>query len=81
MLVNMFVAFFVKIQVLDLHRVSYKFLSLIPYLASSEDIQVVEVDWMRDLIDVPVSSRARVLTGALFFLCYIGIASAVCCFL
>lgn len=55
--------FILKIQVLDLHRSSYKFLSLIPYLASGEDIQAADLDWMRDLIDVPVSSRARVITG------------------
>ncbi|CAI8604255.1 unnamed protein product [Vicia faba] len=51
--------------VLDLHRSSYKFLSLIPYLASGEDIQAADLDWMRDLIDVPTSSRARVITGFL----------------
>ncbi|KEH43581.1 putative CCA tRNA nucleotidyltransferase [Medicago truncatula] len=50
--------------VLDLHRLSYKFLSLIPYLASGEDIQASNLDWMRDF-DVPVSSRARVITGFL----------------
>ncbi|WJX20492.1 CCA tRNA nucleotidyltransferase [Trifolium repens] len=51
--------------VLDLHRSSYKLLSLIPHLASGEDIQAVDLGWMRDLIDVPVSSRARVITGFL----------------
>jgi len=34
---------------------SYQFLSLIPYLASSEDMQASNLDWMGDLIDVPVS--------------------------
>ncbi|XP_027365426.1 putative CCA tRNA nucleotidyltransferase 2 [Abrus precatorius] len=52
-------------MVLDLHQASHKFLSLIPCLASSEDVQLVDHDWMRDLIDVPVSSRVRVLTGFL----------------
>ncbi|KAJ1424920.1 Poly A polymerase, head domain [Sesbania bispinosa] len=51
--------------VIDLHRASYKFLSLIPYLTSSEDIQSVDLDWMKDLIDVPISSRIRVVTGFL----------------
>ncbi|RHN81582.1 putative CCA tRNA nucleotidyltransferase [Medicago truncatula] len=51
--------------VLDLHRLSYQFLSLIPYLASGEDMQASNLDWMGDLIDVPVSSRARVITGFL----------------
>lgn len=73
--------FIVKIQVLDLHRASYKFLSLIPYLASDEDIQAVELGWMRDLIDVPVSSRSRVITGEVFLLCYLGVISALCCFM
>ncbi|XP_061366581.1 tRNA nucleotidyltransferase cca2-like isoform X1 [Gastrolobium bilobum] len=52
-------------MVLDLHRASYKFLSLIPCLSSAEDVQIVDLDWMTDLIDVPVSSRVRVLTGFL----------------
>lgn len=52
-------------MVLDLHRWSYKFLPLIPYLASGEVIQASDLDWMRDLIDVPDSSRARVITGFL----------------
>lgn len=51
--------------VLDLHRSSYKLLSLIPHLASGEDIQAADLNWMRDLIDVPVSSRSRVITGFL----------------
>ena len=54
---------------LDLHQASQKFLSLIPCLASNEDVQVDGVDWMRELIDVPVASRVRVLTGTLFLLC------------
>ncbi|KAL2949132.1 hypothetical protein AAZX31_20G161500 [Glycine max] len=52
-------------MVLNLHQASYKFLSLIPCLASSEDVQVVDHDWLRDLVDVPVTSRVRVLTGFL----------------
>ncbi|RDX83799.1 hypothetical protein CR513_35248 [Mucuna pruriens] len=52
-------------MVLNLHQASHKFLSLIPCLASSEDVQVADHDWMRDLVDVPVSSRVRVLTGFL----------------
>ncbi|KAF1880495.1 hypothetical protein Lal_00011553 [Lupinus albus] len=51
--------------VLDLHRASNKFLSLIPCLVSNEDVQIVGHDWMTELIDVPVSSRVRVLTGFL----------------
>lgn len=73
-----FMLFIVKIQVLDLHRSSYKFLTLIPYLASGEDIQAADLEWMRDLIDVPASSRARVITGEVFLL--IAIISALCRF-
>ncbi|XP_020970293.1 CCA tRNA nucleotidyltransferase, mitochondrial isoform X8 [Arachis ipaensis] len=51
-------------MVLDLHRASHKFLSLIPCLASNEDLQPDDVDWMRGLIDdVSIASRVRVLTG------------------
>lgn len=52
-------------MVLNLHQASHKFLSLIPCLVSSDDVQVVDHDWMRDLVDVPVSSRVRVQTGFL----------------
>nr|ACU16303.1 unknown [Glycine max] len=52
-------------MVLNLRQASHKFLSLIPCLASSEDAQVVDHDWLGDLVDVPVSSRVRVLTGFL----------------
>nr|XP_029145461.1 putative CCA tRNA nucleotidyltransferase 2 isoform X2 [Arachis hypogaea] len=53
-------------MVLDLHRASHKFLSLIPCLASNEDLQPDDVDWMRGLIDdVSIASRVRVLTGFL----------------
>ncbi|KAL9317743.1 hypothetical protein ACSQ67_014260 [Phaseolus vulgaris] len=51
--------------VLSLHQASHKFLSLFPCLASDEDVQVVDHDWMGDLVDVPVYSRVRVLTGFL----------------
>ncbi|KAL1295342.1 putative CCA tRNA nucleotidyltransferase 2 isoform X2 [Arachis ipaensis] len=53
-------------MVLDLHRASQKFLSLIPCLASNEGLQSDDVGWMRRLIDdVSVASRVRVLTGFL----------------
>ncbi|QHO53841.1 uncharacterized protein DS421_2g51520 [Arachis hypogaea] len=53
-------------MVLDLHQASQKFLSLIPCLASNEDLQPDDVDWIRGLIDdVSIASRVRVLTGFL----------------
>ncbi|BAU01140.1 hypothetical protein VIGAN_11030600, partial [Vigna angularis var. angularis] len=51
--------------VLNLHQASHKFLSLFPCLTSGKDDQVVDHDWMGDLVDVPVYSRVRVLTGFL----------------
>nr|XP_029146544.1 putative CCA tRNA nucleotidyltransferase 2 isoform X3 [Arachis hypogaea] len=53
-------------MVLHLHQASQKFLSLIPCLASNEDLQPDDVDWIRGLIDdVSIASRVRVLTGFL----------------
>ncbi|MED6118205.1 hypothetical protein PIB30_000834 [Stylosanthes scabra] len=53
-------------MVLDLHRASKKFLSLIPFLASNENLQPDDVNWTIGLIDdVSVASRGRVLTGFL----------------
>ncbi|KAK7270384.1 hypothetical protein RIF29_23478 [Crotalaria pallida] len=51
--------------VLDLHRASHKFLSLIPCLVSNEDVQIDGHDQLTELIDIPISSRIRVLTGFL----------------
>ncbi|XVF63298.1 hypothetical protein PTKIN_Ptkin09bG0076700 [Pterospermum kingtungense] len=42
-----------------------KFLSLIPALLSNGDIQLMEVEWGREFVDVPVTSKLRVLTGLL----------------
>ncbi|KAF7820081.1 putative CCA tRNA nucleotidyltransferase 2 isoform X1 [Senna tora] len=52
-------------MVLDFHRASCKLMSLIPCLASNEDVSLVGADWIRELADVPESSRLRVLTGFL----------------
>ncbi|KAK4279735.1 hypothetical protein QN277_011463 [Acacia crassicarpa] len=51
-------------KVLNLHQSSYKLKSLIPCLTSNEDVNL-DVDGMRDLTDVRISSRLRVLTGFL----------------
>ncbi|XP_049344752.1 tRNA nucleotidyltransferase cca2 isoform X1 [Solanum verrucosum] len=51
--------------VISLHTVTKKFVSLIPLLVSKEDIQVLEVDWKRDTIEVPIASKLRILTGLL----------------
>ncbi|KAJ8551178.1 hypothetical protein K7X08_000548 [Anisodus acutangulus] len=51
--------------VISLHTVAKKFVTLIPLLVSKEDIQVLEVDWKRDTIEVPIASKLRILTGLL----------------
>ncbi|GMY31397.1 tRNA nucleotidyltransferase cca2-like isoform X2 [Fagus crenata] len=51
--------------VINVHSALHKFLSLIPFLASDGDIQLIEVDWERGLDDVPLTSKLRVLTGLL----------------
>ncbi|KAG5575692.1 hypothetical protein H5410_055826 [Solanum commersonii] len=51
--------------VISLHTVTKKFVTLIPLLVSKEDIQVLEVDWKRDTIEVPIASKLRILTGLL----------------
>ncbi|XP_055833657.1 tRNA nucleotidyltransferase cca2 [Solanum dulcamara] len=51
--------------VISLHTVTKKFVTLIPLLVSKEDIQVLEVDWKSDTIEVPVASKLRILTGLL----------------
>ncbi|KAK4359094.1 hypothetical protein RND71_021323 [Anisodus tanguticus] len=51
--------------VISLHTVAKKFATLIPLLVSKEDIQVLEVDWKRDTIEVPIASKLRILTGLL----------------
>ncbi|XP_022718251.1 CCA tRNA nucleotidyltransferase, mitochondrial-like isoform X2 [Durio zibethinus] len=49
--------------VINVHKSLEKFLSLIPSLLSNEDIQLSEIDWGREIIDVPFTSKLRVLTG------------------
>ncbi|XP_015056497.1 putative CCA tRNA nucleotidyltransferase 2 [Solanum pennellii] len=51
--------------VMSLHTVTKKFVTLISLLVSKDDIQVLEVDWKRDTIEVPIASKLRILTGLL----------------
>ncbi|KAG6713589.1 hypothetical protein I3842_05G161000 [Carya illinoinensis] len=51
--------------VINIHSAVDKFLSLIPFLVSDGDIELIEVDWGRGLDDVPPTSKLRVLTGLL----------------
>ncbi|KAL7246602.1 hypothetical protein ACSBR2_001661 [Camellia fascicularis] len=52
--------------VINVHNATKKFISLIPFITSdNEDIQIVEVDWGREILDVPVASKLRILAGLL----------------
>ncbi|KAL5538639.1 hypothetical protein UlMin_042644 [Ulmus minor] len=51
--------------VIDIHNALEKFLSLIPFLVSNEEIQLSEVEWAGEFVDIPLSSQLRVLTGFL----------------
>ncbi|VFR00850.1 unnamed protein product [Cuscuta campestris] len=48
--------------VISLHIAAKKFASLIPYI-KSEDTEIIEVDWKKETIDVPVALKRRILTG------------------
>nr|GMD75764.1 putative CCA tRNA nucleotidyltransferase 2 [Ipomoea batatas] len=50
--------------VTSLHSVTQKLVSLIPFI-TSKDIEIIEVDWKTDTIDVPVASKRRILIGLL----------------
>lgn len=60
--------FMIHLQVMSLHTVTRKFVTLISLLISKDDIQVLEVDWKRDTIEVPIASKLRILTGNNIFL-------------
>ncbi|GLU16385.1 hypothetical protein SLE2022_328220 [Rubroshorea leprosula] len=51
--------------VLNIHNALEKFLPLIPSCVSNEDAHLTGVEWERELIDVPGTSKLRVLTGFL----------------
>ncbi|XP_059631938.1 CCA tRNA nucleotidyltransferase, mitochondrial [Cornus florida] len=51
--------------VISIHKATEKFLSLIPFFASDEEIQTAEVDWGRESLDVPIALKLRVLAGLL----------------
>nr|GLL44033.1 putative CCA tRNA nucleotidyltransferase 2 [Ipomoea trifida] len=50
--------------VTSLHSVTQKLVSLIPFI-TSKDIEIIEVDWKTETIDVPVASKRRILIGLL----------------
>nr|XP_043617412.1 tRNA nucleotidyltransferase cca2 isoform X2 [Erigeron canadensis]XP_043617413.1 tRNA nucleotidyltransferase cca2 isoform X2 [Erigeron canadensis] len=52
-------------DVMRLHNAVEKFLSLIPFVMSSQDLQISELDWEKEIIDVPPSLKLRILLGLL----------------
>ncbi|KAK2967010.1 hypothetical protein RJ640_003366, partial [Escallonia rubra] len=51
--------------VINLHNAAEKFVSLIPLVLSNEDMQNAEVNWKRDIVDAPISSKLRIQAGLL----------------
>lgn len=51
-----------------MHLAAENFLSLIPALVSDENLQILEVDEKKEIIDVPVASKRRILAGEMIFL-------------
>ncbi|KAL0360092.1 UNVERIFIED_CONTAM: hypothetical protein Sradi_3693700 [Sesamum radiatum] len=49
--------------VMSMHLAAGKFLSLIPSILSNENLQILEVDWKKETIDVPIASKLRILAG------------------
>lgn len=50
-------------QVISVHRATEKFIPLISYITSEKDVQHVEAQCGKILIDVPETSKLRILTG------------------
>ncbi|KAL1831105.1 hypothetical protein DCAR_0101084 [Daucus carota subsp. sativus] len=50
--------------VLRLHEAAEKFMTLFPLIISNEE-KISEVSWKREIIDVPVASKLRILIGLL----------------
>ena len=38
-------------------------MSLIPFIESTESIQISEAEWGIEILDLPVTSKLRILTG------------------
>ncbi|XP_073142305.1 tRNA nucleotidyltransferase cca2-like isoform X1 [Henckelia pumila] len=51
--------------VISLHLAVEKFLSLIPLIQSDKNLQILEVEWKQEIIDVPIMAKLRVLAGLL----------------
>ncbi|KAK1428524.1 hypothetical protein QVD17_17359 [Tagetes erecta] len=52
-------------DVMRLHTAVKKFLSLIPFVLSSEDLHTGEINWETEVIDVHVSLKLRIFLGLL----------------
>ncbi|KAK3036015.1 hypothetical protein RJ639_031188, partial [Escallonia herrerae] len=51
--------------VINLHNAAEKFVSLIPLVLSNEDMQNAEVNWKRDIVHAPISSKLCIQAGLL----------------
>ncbi|RVX07111.1 hypothetical protein CK203_030553 [Vitis vinifera] len=51
--------------VVSIHCAVEKFNSLIPFIESTESIQISEAEWGIEILDLPVTSKLRILTGLL----------------
>ncbi|XP_002266551.2 tRNA nucleotidyltransferase cca2 [Vitis vinifera] len=51
--------------VVSIHCAVEKFISLIPFIESTESIQISEAEWGIEILDLPVTSKLRILTGLL----------------
>uniref|UniRef100_A0A7N0V1V7 Poly A polymerase head domain-containing protein n=1 Tax=Kalanchoe fedtschenkoi TaxID=63787 RepID=A0A7N0V1V7_KALFE len=54
--------------VIMIHNAAQKFVALIPYFTSAKDVNTMEVDWEKGLIDIPVASKLRVYAGSISIL-------------
>ncbi|WOL11157.1 hypothetical protein Cni_G19918 [Canna indica] len=52
-------------MVMNLHVASQRFVSLIPLLESNKDLEFVEAELDEEFLDIPTSSKGRVLAGLL----------------
>lgn len=48
---------------MNVHHALERFASLLPFLALNKDIQQTEIEWATKFVDIPNSSKLRVLTG------------------
>lgn len=58
----------ILMQVMSMHLAAENFLSLIPSIIGDENLQTLEADAKKDIIDVPLTSKQRILIGEMILL-------------